>query len=463
MIKNRKILITGGAGFIGSNMAESLYRNNDVTLLDNLSGGNLENISSFSDKVKFINGDIRNKDTFEKIREDFPILKKSVNGNALIYFDNAATSQKPRQVIDGITYFYENINANPIRSIHSLAEQATLEYNKAREKVAKFINADLEEIVFVKNATEAINLVSFSIPFKEGDRVSTTYLEHHSNLLPWLRLKEKGIKVDVVDIDESYNLKIDYYKHLPGNTRLVTVAHVSNVTGTVNDVKEITRLAHEQGSLVLIDAAQSIPHMSFDAKDIGADFVVFSGHKMLAPLGIGVLYINKNISENLKPFLTGGEMIKDVNMHRVIYENVPNLFEAGTQNIEGAYGLGLAVDYLNSIGMKNIENYEKELTNHLYKTANELKNVEIYSGRSKQFTSIFSFNVKGLPSHDTAYLLDKKGIAVRSGFHCAQPLIEERLKLDGAVRASLYIYNTKEEINKFIDELNIIAVKYGRR
>jgi cysteine desulfurase/selenocysteine lyase len=398
----------------------------------------------------------------EKIREDFPILNKMVNGNPLIYLDNAATSQRPRQVIEGIKYFYENLNANPIRSIHYLAEQATLEYAKAREKIANFIGALPEEIVFVRNATEAINLVSFVLPFKEGEHVSTSYLEHHSNLLPWLRLREKGVVVDIAGIDENYDIDMDYYKHLPTNTKLVALTHVSNVTGTTNDVKEVTRLAHEQGALVLIDAAQSIPHMPFDVKDINADFVAFSGHKMLGPFGIGVLYINKNIEENLKPFLTGGEMIKDVNINKIVYEDAPNLFEAGTQNIEGAYGLGLAVDYLNRIGMQNIQKYEEELTKYLYEKAEELRNVEVYSGKSKKFSGVFSFNVKGFHSHDTAYFLDRKGIAVRSGFHCAQPLVEDRLKLDGAVRASIYFYNTKEEIDKFMEELNNIAVKYGR-
>jgi cysteine desulfurase/selenocysteine lyase len=399
----------------------------------------------------------------ENVRKDFPILSKQVNGNNLIYFDNAATSQKPSAVIEGLKYFYENINANPIRSIHSLAEESTKVYNDARKKVADFINAEPEEIVFVRNATEAINLVSFSFPFKKEDRISSTYMEHHSNLLPWLRLKERGIGVDIAQVSEDYELDINYYRRLPKNTRLVALTHASNVTGTINDVKEIARLSHEQGALVLVDAAQSIPHMPFDVKDIDADFVAFSGHKMLAPFGIGVLYIKKDTSKNMQPFLTGGEMIKDVSLSRIIYENVPNLFEAGTQNVEGVYGLGLAVEYLNNLGMENVEKYEAELTNYLYERAKELKNVEIYSGKSKRFNSIFSFNVTGLHSHDTAYLLDKKGIAVRSGFHCAQPLIEDRLKLDGAARASLYFYNTKEEINTFIDELNKIAAKYGRQ
>ena len=398
-----------------------------------------------------------------KIRGDFPILKKKINGEVLVYLDNAATSQRPRQVIDGLKYFYENANANPIRSIHTLAEEATELYNKAREKISKFINADPEEVVFVRNTTEAINLVSYALSFKRGDRIATTCMEHHSNFLPWLRLRPKGVKVDVVDMDDNNELDINYYAKLPKNTKLVTVTHESNVTGTINDIREITELSHDKNSMVLVDAAQSVPHMKFDVKNINADFAAFSGHKMLGPFGIGILYIKKDISSGLKPFLTGGEMIKDVNINKILYENVPTLFEAGTQNIEGAYGLGIAADYLNRLGMNNIHAYEEDMTKYLYKRSKELHNIEIYSGKSRKFGGIFSFNVKGLHSHDTAYLLDKKGIAVRSGFHCAQPLIEGKLKLDGAVRASLYLYNTKEEIDRFMQELDAIAVKYGRR
>ncbi len=398
----------------------------------------------------------------EEIRKDFPILNREINNNRLIYFDNAATSQKPKQVIDGIKYFYENINANPIRSIHTLAAESTQAYNDAREKVARFINAEPEEIIFTRNATESINLVSFALPLKQGDTVLTTYMEHHSNLLPWLRLKDRGVKVDLVNVGEDDELDMSRYDKLTKDVRLVTVTHVSNVTGTINDVDRIVKRAHENGSLALIDAAQSIPHMKFDVKKTGADFVAFSGHKMLGPFGIGVLYARKDAEKSLSPFLTGGEMIKDVKLSRIVYENAPALFEAGTQNIEGAYGLGLAVDYLSKIGMENIETYEKDLTQYLYNKAKGLKNVEVYSGKSRNFMGIFSFNVKDLHSHDTAYLLDKKGIAVRSGFHCAQPLIEDKLKQHGAARASLYLYNTREEVDRFIDELGSIAEKYGR-
>ncbi len=353
------------------------------------------------------------------IRRDFPILKLKVNGNPLIFFDNAATSQKPVAVINGIRYFYENLNANPMRSIHYLAEKATEAYVDAREKVAKFINASPEEIVFVRNTTEAINLVSYALDLKKGDKVATTYLEHHSNILPWLKLKEKGVKVDLVDVDDDFDLDMDYYKELSDDVKLVTVSHESNVTGTINDVKTICNLAHKSDTLSLVDAAQSVPHMKVDVKDIGADFLAFSGHKMLGPFGIGVLYVRKEAAPKLGTFLTGGEMIKSVKIGKVEYADMPDRFEAGTQNIEGAYGLGLAIDYLNKVGMHNIENYEKELMAHLYERAQEVKGIEVYSGHSRKNGAIFSFNLKGVHSHDVSYLLNKKGIATRSGFHCA--------------------------------------------
>ena len=396
-----------------------------------------------------------------RIRQDFPILKLKVNGHPLVFFDNAATSQKPQSVIDGIKYFYENLNANPMRSIHYLAEKATEAYTEAREKVARFINASPEEIVFVRNATEAINLVSFSFPFKSGDVVSTTYLEHHSNLLPWLNLGRFGVKTDIADTDANFDLNMDYYRSLPNETRMVAVTHQSNVTGTINDVKTITQLAHEQGAHALIDAAQSVPHIPIDVKDIGADFVVFSGHKMLGPMGIGVLYMKKEASAILRPFLTGGEMINSVKLSDVRYAEAPALFEAGTQNVEGAYGLGLAIDYLNSVGMGEIERYEKGLTDYLYGGLKDIKGVSVYSGKSRVRGPILSFNVEGLHSHDVAFLLDKKGIAIRSGFHCAQPFIEDKLGSKGTARASLYLYNTKEEVDIFVSAVKEISSKYG--
>ncbi len=397
-----------------------------------------------------------------QIRKDFPILSKKVNGHPLVYFDSAATSQKPRQVIDGIRYFYENLNANPLRSIHKLAEEATIAYNAARDKVAKFINADPDEIVFVRNTTEAINLASYALPLKKGDRVVSSYLEHHSNILPWLRLKDIGVTVDFVDVDDEYELDMEHYRSLPNDTRLVTVSHESNVSGTVNDVREIAALAHEAGAMVLIDAAQSAPHMKIDVKDIGADLLAFSGHKMLGPFGIGVLYVNKTLHEHMKPFLTGGEMIESVRLNDVRYQKIPRFYEAGTQDVEGAYGLGLAIDYLNRIGMGNVEAYDKALTEHLFDSVRSVKGLDVYGGKSGKYGPILSFNVKGLHSHDVAYFLDKKGFALRSGFHCAQPFIEDKLKANGTARASLYIYNTLAEIDRFAAEIKNIARKYGR-
>ena len=399
--------------------------------------------------------------TANSIRKDFPILSSKVNGHNLIYFDNAATSVKPRQVVDGIVQFYEKFNANPKRSIHTLAEKATDAYSGAREKIARFINASPEEIVFVRNATEAINLVSFAYPFKKGDRIATTYMEHHSNTLPWLKLRAKGVNVDFVDTDENFDLDMSYYSELPEDIKLVTISQESNVTGTVNDVKSICRLARGAGALSLVDAAQSAPHMKIDVKDMDCDFLCLSGHKMLGPFGIGVLYIRKEIAPVMGTFLTGGEMIKSVKLDKIVYEDMPEFFEAGTQNIEGAYGLGIAVDYLEKIGMENIHEYEKGLMAHMYSAINEINGIEIYSGKSKKNGAIFSFNVKGLHAHDVAYLLDKKGIAIRSGFHCAQPFIEEKLHVSGTARASLYFYNTKKEIDTFSKALKDIAKKYG--
>ncbi|MCL4399318.1 cysteine desulfurase [Candidatus Parvarchaeota archaeon] len=397
------------------------------------------------------------------VREDFPILHRKINGHKLVYLDNAATSQKPKQVIDSIKYFYENINANPLRSVHTLAEKATEVYMDSRKKIAEFLNAEQDEIVFVRNATEAINLVSFSFPFKPGDRVATSYIEHHSNLLPWLELKAAGIKVDVVGVDGNSELDMAYYSKPRKDLRLVAVSQESNVTGTINNVKEIAKDVHKNGSYILIDAAQSAPHMEIDVKDIDADFLVMSGHKMLAPFGIGVLYIKNSVQPIMKPYLRGGEMIKSVKLDKITYESPPQMFEAGTQNISGAYAYGVAVDYLKRIGMRTIQNYEKGITRYLYNEARKIEGIKIYSGKSRQYGSIFSFNVDGLHSHDVAYFLNKKGIAIRSGFHCAQPFIEDKLHIEGTARASTYFYNTKEEIDIFLSELKSIVRKYGRR
>ncbi len=394
-----------------------------------------------------------------KIRDDFPILQKEVNGHQLVYFDNAATTQKPKQVIEAIKWFYENINANPLRSVHYLAEKATEAYEKSREKIAKFIGAEKDEIIFVRNATEAINLVSFALPFSKNDTIVTTYLEHHSNLLPWLRLQKYGVKVKILGIKEDLDLDYEELEKIE-NPKLIAVTHQSNVTATITDVKRIAKIAKEKGALLLLDGAQSVPHMKVNVKDLGVDFLAFSGHKMLGPFGIGVLYIKKSVFNKLNPFLEGGEMIKDVRLNHIEFADFPFFFEAGTQNIEGAFALGVAIDYLNNIGMENIEKYEKELTKYLYDKIKDVEKIKIYSGKSKEFGPLLSFNLPKIHPHDLAYLLDQKGIAVRSGFHCAQPLIEDKLKANGTARASLYFYNTKEEIDYFVNTLKEISKKY---
>ncbi len=397
-----------------------------------------------------------------EVRKDFPILSKTIEGNPLIYLDNAATSQKPSTVIDGIKYFYENINANPLRSLHKLAEESTKAYETAREKVARFINASPEEIIFVRNATEAINLVSFSLKMDRGSRILTTYLEHHSNLLPWLRLRDKGMFVDIVGVDDNLELDMGRFENIRQDTKLVAVTHGSNVTGTITDVEKISRLAHASGALVLVDAAQTAPHIKLDVKKIDADFLAFSGHKMLGPMGVGVLYINKRVIPKLGTFLTGGEMISSVKMNDIKYADVPAYFEAGTPNVADAYGLGLAIDYLDKVGMDRIYAYEKKLMDYLYSSAASIDCLDIYSGKSRERGSIFSFSVKNAHPHDVAYLLNKKGIAIRSGFQCAQPLIEDKLHVKGGVaRASPYFYNTYDEIDTFLAEIKKIGNMYG--
>ncbi len=298
------------------------------------------------------------------------------------------------------------------------------------------------------------------MPIKKGDTIVTTYLEHHSNLLPWLRLEKYGANVKIIDVKEDLDLDYEQLEEVE-NPKIIAVTHQSNVTGTITDIERISRIAKKKGALLLVDAAQSAPHIKIDVKKLGVDFLAFSGHKMLGPFGIGALYINKKVFNQLSPFLEGGEMIRDVRLEHIEFADIPYFFEAGTQNIEGAFGFGVAIDYLNNIGMENIENYLNELTKYLYEKITEVKNIIIYSGKSKKFSSILSFNIPKLHPHDLAYLLDRKGIAIRSGFHCAQPLIEDKLKANGTARASLYFYNTKEEIDFFAEALKEIANKYG--
>ena len=391
-----------------------------------------------------------------KIRQDFPILKRLINGKPLVYLDNAATTQKPHQVIDALVDYYSNHNANIHRGIHTLAEEATAMYEEARKKIAKFIGAkSTKEIIFVRNSTEGINLVAYSWGrtfLKPGDEIILSESEHHSNLVPWqLLAQEKGVKLLFVPINEEGLLDLGYLqKILTGKVKLVSLVHISNVLGIINPVSEIGKMAHEMGAKFLIDAAQSVPRMPIDVQDLNCDFLVASGHKMLGPTGIGFLYAKEELLEKMPPFLSGGDMIREVYLTHSEWNDLPYKFEAGTPNIADAIALGVGVDYLSILGMENVFEHEKLLTDYALEKLSEIKEVTIYGPKdSLNKTGVISFSIKGIHPHDVAQILDEEGIAIRSGFHCAMPL-HQKLKLPATCRASFYIYNTKEEIDKLI-------------
>ncbi len=390
----------------------------------------------------------------EKIRKDFPILKVKVYGKQLVYLDNAATTQKPKIVIDAVKDYYENYNANIHRSIHTLGEKATAAYEGAHKKTSDFINSDFEEVAFTSGTTESLNILAYSLSgrLNAGDEIALSQMEHHSNLVPWqqLALKRK-LKLKFIKINKEGLLdEKSINESITKKTKIVSLAHVSNVLGTVNNVKEIGKIAHENNSLLIVDAAQSVPHMPVDVKKLDCDFLAFSGHKMLAPTGIGALYGKKELLEEMEPMLYGGGMIKEVTFENTKFNELPWKFEAGTPNIAQAIGLGYAIDYLNKIGMKNIENYEKELVKYAYKRLSEMKKIEIYGPSAVKRLGLVSFNIKNVHAHDTAQILDGEGIAIRAGHHCAMPL-HSLLGIAASARASFYLYNTKEEIDKLID------------
>jgi len=400
-----------------------------------------------------------------KVREDFPILKRKINGHPLIYFDNAATSQKPKQVIEAVKDYYENHNANVHRAIHTLSQEASQLYEDAHEEVAKFINAkSVEETIFLRGTTEAINLVAYSLghhALKKDDEVVVTLMEHHSIIIPWeIVSKARGFKLRYADINPDGTLDYEVLeKTITDKTKIVCFSHVSNVTGVVNDVKRIARVAHEHGALVLVDGAQSVPHMPIDIRDLDVDFFAFSGHKMLAPTGIGVLYGKRSVLQQMEPFQGGGEMIKDVSFDlksrrcSISWNDLPWKFEAGTPNISGGIGLLEAVRYLKKLGMENVKAHEFMLTEYAMKRLQECAKVVIYGPKDPSGKSgIIPFGVEDLSSHDVALFLDNYGIMVRSGFHCAQPL-HKTMKLQSSARASFYVYNTCEEIDRFVEVL----------
>ncbi len=405
----------------------------------------------------------------QALRKDFPILKRQVNNNPLIYFDNAATTQKPRQVINAISNFYENSNANVHRAVHTLSLEATDLYENSRQKIAEFIKAkDWSEVVFVRGTTEAINLVAYSWGLNnmsKGDEVLVSLMEHHSNIVPWeITAKQKGFTIKYAKVNTDGTLDYDDFENqFSSKTKIACLSQVSNVTGITNDVKRITKAAHDNGSLMLVDGAQSVPHMAVDVQDLDMDFLAFSGHKMLGPTGIGVLYGKKEVLQKMKPFQGGGEMIREVEYNQgkgctLSWNELPWKFEAGTPNISGAIGLAEAVKYLQAIGMDNVLNHEKELTKYAVEKMQQCDKIIIHG--SKDLSSncgIISFSVKDMSSHDVALICDNYGIMIRSGYHCAQPLHQEVLKLQSSDRASFYVYNTKEEIDRFVEVLKEIA------
>lgn len=402
------------------------------------------------------------------IKEQFPIFKRRVRGKPLVYLDNAATSQKPQCVIDAEREFYERYNANVHRGAYHIAEEATAAYEAAREKIARFINAPSKEcIVFTRGTTEAINLVAYSwgwASLKEGDEILLTEMEHHSNIVPWQLIAERtGAKIKVVPITDDGLLDMDAFERmLTERVRIVAVAHVSNVLGTINPVREICQKAHEAGAVVLVDGAQAAPHLPVNVQAIGCDFYTLSGHKMCGPTGSGVLYGRKELLEAMPPFLGGGEMIRTVTFERTTFNEVPYKFEAGTPPIAQAIALGAAVDFLTSVGMEQIRAHEFELTSYALERLREVCGITIYgTALPTQRGGVIAFNVSDIHPHDIATFLDAHGICIRAGHHCAQPLMR-RLNVSATARVSFYLYNTSEDIDAFVEAVNKAVKFFGR-
>ena len=394
----------------------------------------------------------------KKIRNDFPILHQIINGKPLVYLDNAATSQKPKNVLDAIEKYYREYNSNIHRGVHTLSENATEAYELARLKIKNFINArSNKEVIFVRGATEAINLVAQSFgrnSLNKNDEIIITELEHHANIVPWQLLSEQtGATLKFIPINDSGELIIEEYeKLLSKNTKIVAVGHISNALGTINPIKTIIDMAHEYGAKVLIDGAQATSHTSVDVQKLDCDFYAFSGHKVFAPTGIGVLYGKEALLEEMPPYQGGGDMIKMVTMMETQYNDLPYKFEAGTPNISGTIGLGAAIDYVNEIGLENISQYENELLSYANQLASEITGLK-FIGTAKQKTSILSFTLKGIHPHDIGTILNNEGIAIRTGHHCAMPVME-RFKIPATSRASFAFYNTHEEIDALIKAID---------
>lgn len=401
---------------------------------------------------------VQEKTIADLVRGDFPILKQKVYDKPLVYLDSAATSQKPQQVLDCWLNYYQEYNSNVHRGAHHLSARATDAYEAAREKIATFINANREEIVYTRNATEAINLVAYSWGLNNltrGDEIILSLMEHHSNIVPWQIIAQKtGAVLKYVQLTETEELDLDHFKSLLSDkTKLVSIVHISNTLGVINPVKEITSLAHNFGAKVLIDACQSAPHLKLDVRDLDCDWLVASGHKMCAPTGIGFLYGKQEILTEMPPFLGGGEMIDEVFLQYSTYNDLPHKFEAGTPAIGEAIALGTAIDYLTNLGMNDIHRYEEELTAYFFKKLADFPTLRIYGATNKKDgknrAALASFNIEGIHGSDLATMLDNEGVAIRSGHHCTQPL-HCLFHASGSARASLYFYNTYQEIDAFV-------------
>jgi len=395
----------------------------------------------------------------QRVRKDFPILERKVYGKPLVYLDNAATSQKPRQVIDALVHYYENYNANIHRAVHCLGEEATAAYEEARAKVVKFINAPSpESIIFTRNTTEAINLVAYTwgrANVREGDEILLTQMEHHSNLIPWQRLAaEKGATVRYVELTDTQTLALDGLENLlDARTRIAAMPHVSNSLGTINPVEKIAAEARQNGTLFLVDGAQGAPHLPVDVQAIGCDFYAFSAHKMLGPTGVGVLYGRPELLEDMEPFLSGGEMIRKVTFEGATWNDLPWKFEAGTPNIADVIAFGAAIDYLNELGMENVREHEIEITDYALTRLSQLEGIVMYGPADpRERGGVVSFNFGDLHPHDVGTVLDHHGVAIRAGHHCTQPLMRT-IGVSGTARASFYVYNTPEEVDVLVHAL----------
>ncbi len=405
----------------------------------------------------------------EKIKEDFPILKRRMNGKRLVYLDSASTSQKPIQVINKVNEVYKEYNSNIHRGIYKISEKATEEYIGSKEKASRFVNSDsYREIVYVRNATEAINLVALTWgedSIKKNDHILISSMEHHSNIVPWqLLAKRKGAVLDYIGLTKDFLIDMDDYgRKLEGKPKIVAITHASNVLGTINDVEKIARMAHAEGAHVLVDGAQSAPHMRVDVKRMGCDFFALSSHKMLGPSGIGVLYAKEGILEDMRPLLGGGDMIKSVSFKESAWNELPWKFEAGTQNIEGAIGFGAAIDYLDMIGMDSVRKHENGLASYALKRLDEIEGLRVYGpSDTEKKGGIASFSIDGIHPHDVAQVLDSEGIAIRSGHHCAMPLVKEIIGEPSLSRMSFYVYNSKADIDAAIEALGKAKKMFGK-